>query len=220
VSGPWRAADEQRHADAAVEEWTFTFWAADGSAGGLVLLRLLPATRTCWYWSALVRAGRPLLHVNDWDAPLPRQGLTVRSEGLWADHICEAPLEQWTVANETYAVALDDPADALGRAYGTSAAMAFDLEWYATAGPTEIEGGYEQEGEVHGAVELGEGPLEVEAARGRRTHRWGDALEPWLPPPAVAHLGRRAVTRLPDGTVVDLALTADGWRSRVPRSPA
>ena len=124
---------------AAVEEWTFSFWTADGSAGGIVLLRLLPPARRCWYWAALARAGEP--------AP-PRGGLggavaTGRARAcgptaLWADHICEAPFEQWTVANETYAVALDDPADALGRAYGTAAPLAFDLEWYATGPPTPI----------------------------------------------------------------------------------
>ena len=36
-------------------------------------------------------------------------------------------------ANETYAAALDDPDDALGRAYGMPTPIAFDLEWYATA---------------------------------------------------------------------------------------
>ena len=219
VTSPWAAADELRHADAGAEEWTFSFWTADGSAGGLVLLRLLPAARTCWYWAALVRAGQPLLHVNDWEAPLPRVGLAVRSEGLWADHVCEAPYEQWTVANETYAVALDDPADALGRAFGISAPMAFDLEWYAASAPTAVGDGYEQQGEVHGVVELGGGALELQAAPAHRTHRWADALAPWSPEPAMAHLGLRAVARVPDGTVVDLVLTADGWRSRVPRSP-
>ena len=81
----------------------------------------------------LARTGEPLLHVTDWEVPLPAAGLALRSHGLWADHICEAPFEQWTVANETYAVALDDPADALDRAYGTAAALAFDVEWYASA---------------------------------------------------------------------------------------
>ena len=53
MTSPWAAADELRHADAGgAEEWTFSFWTADGSAGGLVLLRLLPAARTCWYWAA------------------------------------------------------------------------------------------------------------------------------------------------------------------------
>jgi hypothetical protein len=218
VSRPWPPSDELRHAHAPVEEWTFSFWARDGATGGLVLLRLLPEERTCWYWAALVRVGQPLLQVTEWAAPLSRTGLTVRADGLWADHVCEAPFEQWTVANETYAVALDDPADALGRAYGTSAPVAFDLEWYATVAPSAVEHGYEQGGEVHGTVELAEGGLELEGVPAHRTHRWSSALTPRVPPPAVAHLGLRAVARLPDGVVVDLVLTADGWRSRVPRS--
>ena len=57
----------------------------------------------------------------------------VKAPGLWAEHTFDAPMQQWTVANETYATALDDPDDALGRAYGVPTAVAFDLEWYATA---------------------------------------------------------------------------------------
>ncbi|HEY8092996.1 MAG TPA: hypothetical protein VID93_04415 [Acidimicrobiales bacterium] len=216
--GPWAGVDEGAHADL-VDEWTFTFWTADGTAGGIVLLRLLPAARRCWYWAALARAGRPVLHVADWDAPCPRVGLTVRADGLWADHICEAPFDQWTVANETYAVALDDPADARGRAYGTAAPLAMDLEWYATAGPTPVPAGYEQPGEVHGTVELGGGALEIAAAGAHRTHRWGGELALPQFEPAMAHLGLRALARFPDDTELDLVLTPDGWRSRGPRSP-
>ena len=214
----WPAGDEKAHPGVAEEEWTFSFWEPDGSAGGMVVLRLRPAEKTCWYWAALVRAGLPLLHVVDWDAPLPRANLTVRAEGLWADHVCEAPFEQWTVVNETYAVALDDPADALGRAYGTVAPVAFDLEWYASSPARTLAEGYEQSGEVHGAVELGDGPMELTAATAHRTHRWSDALPPLRYEPAVAHLGLRAPVRFPDGTELDLVLTAEGWRARVPRS--
>jgi len=55
--------------------------------------------------------------------------LLVKGDGLWAEHTCDAPMEQWTVTNETYATALDDPDDALGRAYGEPTAVAFDIEW-------------------------------------------------------------------------------------------
>ena len=48
--------------------------------------------------------------------------------------------EQWTVANEAYAVALDHPDDALGRAHGRPAPVAFDIEWYAEAAPEPLEG--------------------------------------------------------------------------------
>ena len=218
----WSAADEGPHATNAVEEWTFTFWAGDGALGAIVLLRLLPVARRCWYWSALTRRDAPLLHLVDWDVPLPRPGagLAVRSAGLWADHICESPFQQWTVANEAYAVALDDPEDALGRAYGVATPIALDVEWYAAGPASAVPGGYEQRGEVHGVIELGDGPLELDGLPGHRTHRWGDDLTMPSAAPAVAHLGLRAPARLPDGSVADLVLTADGWRARVPRSTA
>ena len=52
---------------------------------------------------------------------------------------CEVPLEQWSIGNETYAAGLDDPDEALGRAYGDPTPIAFDLEWYATTPPTPLE---------------------------------------------------------------------------------
>ncbi len=211
------AAEEGRHDAVAAEEWTFTFWSPDGASGGVVLLRHDRVGKRTGYWSALVRAGAPLLHVSDWDAPLPAAGLSVRSPGLWADHTCEAPFEQWTVVNETYAVALDDPADVLDRAYGTAAPLALDLEWYAAGPAGDLTDGYEQAGEVHGVVELGEGPLALDGVPAHRTHRWGVVLGPPAFPLALAHLGPRAPVRLPGGDVLDLVLTSDGWRQREPR---
>ncbi len=73
-----------------------------------------------WYWAALARSGAPLLHVADWHVPRRSDPLLVKGDGLWAEHTCDAPMEQWTVANETYAAALDDPDEALGRAYGVT----------------------------------------------------------------------------------------------------
>ena len=92
--------------------------------------------------------------------------------------MCDAPMEQWTVANETYAAALDDPDEALGRAYGMPSAVAFDLEWYATGPPVTLPAGdgYEQDGVVHGIVELPGGPLRLTEVPARRWHRWGAAL--------------------------------------------
>ena len=85
-----------------------------------------------WYWAALTRTGAPLLHVADWQVPLRANPLLVKGHALWAEHTCDAPMEQWTVTNETYAAALDDPDDALDRAYGVPTALSWDLEWYAT----------------------------------------------------------------------------------------
>ena len=95
--------------------------------------------RVAWYWAALARVGRPLLHVTDFHVPVRADPFIVKGEALWAEHHCVAPLEQWSIGNETYASSLDDPDEALGRAYGDPTPIAFDLEWYATGPPTPLE---------------------------------------------------------------------------------
>jgi hypothetical protein len=203
--------DERRHPEAPVEEWIFTCWLSDGTLGALTGYRVLG--RRSWYWAALARQGEPLLHVAEWDAAVRADPLLVKAHELWAEHTCDAPMEQWTVANETYATALEDPADALGRAYGTPTPIAFDLEWYATAEPVVRPDGYEQSGVVHGTIELAAGPLHLAEAAGRRWHRWGDALVMLELPDAYAHTGLRAPFAFPDGSRTDWVLTPDGWRS-------
>jgi hypothetical protein len=208
--------DELRHTAAPEEEWVFTAWAAQPAVGVISGYRIVGGSG--WYWAALARAGEPLLHVADWHVPLRSDPLLVKGDGLWAEHTCDAPMEQWTVANETYAVALDDPADALGRGYGIPAAVAFDLEWYATTAPERLADGYRQPGEVHGVIELAHGRLDLAGAPADRAHRWADVLAPPVVEPGLAHVGLRAPAQLPDGALVDLVLTTDGWRARVPRS--
>jgi hypothetical protein len=153
---------------------------------------------------------------------------------MWAEHTREAPMEQWTIGNETYAASLDDPDDALGRAYGDPTPIAFDLEWYATgtAVPLELSPdmsiGYEQSGVVHGAIEiLGEPTVELTEVSAQRWHRWTSGpvadgppagFGPLPLPDAVAHTGVRAPFRFPDGSRSDLVLTPTGWCRRVLRS--
>jgi hypothetical protein len=201
--------DEWRHGAAALEEWVFTCWTdALGVVSGY---RIVGGGG--WYWAAVARPGLPLLHVADWSVPLRSDPLLVKGDGLWAEHTCDAPMEQWTVVNETYATALDDPDEALGRAYGTPTAIAFDLEWYATAEPSDIADGYEQAGVVHGVIELaGTAGLHLDEAAAHRWHRWGDRLAPVALREALAHTGVRAPFAFPDGTTADWVLTPDGWR--------
>jgi hypothetical protein len=207
--------DEDRHqpdADPAwAETYVFDIWTGDGAVGAFTWLTMLPGQRRAWYWCVLVREGEPLLHVADVDLPLPTAGLRVRTTGLWADHQCEAPFEQWTVRNECHAVALDDPADALGRAYGTAAAVAFDVEWYATERAVALTGGYTQAGEAHAVIEVAGGPLEV-VGPAARSHTWGGLDLPTDPLPAGGH---DAFLRGPGAVAVHRTLTASGWQTAV-----
>jgi hypothetical protein len=208
--------DEDRHppgSDPAwTETWIFDLWAPDGSVGAFTWLTLQPNQRRAWYWSVVLPASGRQLHVADVAAPLPSAGLRVRTTGLWADHVCEVPFEQWTVQNECYAVALDDPADALGRAYGESTPVAVDMEWYGEAPAEPIPGGYRQAGEAHAVIELAAGPLTL-VGPARRTHAWGALPDDGAAPagvPAYLPVGAVVVTRV---------LAADGWSTAITPRP-
>lgn len=216
-----------RHPDAPVEEWVFAAWTEDATLGVISGHRLIG--RTAWYWAALARHGRPLLHITDFEVPVRTvDPFIVKGEQLWAEHTCDDPMSQWSIGNETYASALDDPDEALGRAYGDPTPIAFDLEWYATEPAARIDDldgvidGYEQHGVVHGAIEiLGEPQVVLTEVPGHRWHRWlgpggtEDAdFGPLRLPQAMAHTGVRAPFAFPDGSRSDLVLTPSGWNER------
>jgi hypothetical protein len=157
--------------------------------------------------------------VADFDVPVRADPFVVKGEALWAEHHCDAAMQQWSVGNETYASALDDPEEALGRAYGDPTPIAFDLEWYATADASTMVDGYEQAGVVHGAIDvLGEARIELAEVPAQRWHRWTSSLtglDPLPIPVAAAHTGVRAPFVFPDRTVLDLVLTPTGWSRRL-----
>jgi hypothetical protein len=220
----WLPTDELPHDGTAVEEWVFAAWTPDGLTGVLSGHRLLG--RRAWYWSAFVQSGYPVLHLAEWDVRVRSDPFVVKAPEMWAEHHCVAPMEQWSIGNEAHAAALDDPDDALGRAYGVPTPLAVDLEWYATAPPTTLDGadgadgGYEQPGVVHGVIELLDRPnvelAEVPAHRWRRWHV-EPGLAPLDVPSVVAHTGLRAPFAFPDGSVTDWVLSPSGWRARARR---
>ncbi len=217
-----------RHEDAPVEEWVFAAWTPDAVLGVISGHRIVG--RTAWYWAALAREDHPLLHITDFEVPVRADPFIVKGEALWAEHTCDDPMSQWSIGNETYASAIDDADDALGRAYGDPTPIAFDLEWYATGPATPLEPsgdraavdvGYEQVGVVHGAIDvLGEARLELTEVRGHRWHRWtthSTGFGPLTLREVRAHSGVRAPFAFPDGSVSDLVLTPDGWALRAAR---
>jgi hypothetical protein len=208
----WLPADEGRHADALVEAWWFWGWTPSGDAGLYVGLELHDGGRFD-YWAGLVRAAEPYLYLPEIDSTGLRSGLEIKPPEMWADHVCDAAFEQWSLGNEGHAVMLDDPSAARGLAYGRLVPVAFDVEWYATWPPSAIEGGYEQVGEVDAVVELAEGPFALKGL-GRRVHVWG---RPWLPSPPAAGTGwgLRAPYRRHDGLAVEQVLTSTGWHAWV-----
>lgn len=164
-----------------------------------------------------------MLHVVDWEVPARDQFGLAKGEQLWAEIICEDPLSQWTIGNETVAVALDNPEDATGRAHGDPTPVACDLEWYSAGQqPLGIDSGFVQDGVVHGVIEVAQHPpIAVEEWSCSRWRRWWPTtLVPgWAadPPPlstVTAHTGRRAPVVGADGSVVDFVLVPSGWALR------
>jgi hypothetical protein len=211
--------DDLPHAGAAVEEWLFAAWTPDAHLGVVSGHRLVAGGD--WYWAALVEAGRPLLHLTEWNVARRTDPLIVKAPEMWAEHHCVAAMEQWSVGNEAHAAALDEPDEALGRGYGVPTPMAMDLEWYATGDVEPIEAtaehGYRQVGVLHGLIELlGRPNLELAEVPAVRWHRWSDrpGMGPVPLEAVVAHTGLRAPFAFPDGTVSDWVLSPAGWRVR------
>lgn len=192
-----------------MEAWWFWGGAADGSSGVYVGLEL--RGRRFDYWAGFVRAGHPYLHVVELDGTGLRSGLEIKPPEMWAGHTCDEPFRQWSLGNEAHGVLLDDPTEALGRSYGQLVPVTFDVEWYATAGPSAVPGGYEQQGEIDAVIELLEGEQAVQGPA-RRVHVWG---RPWMPSPPdhPTGWGLRAPYRRSDGLGVEQLLTAAGWHA-------
>ncbi len=219
---PFPPTDERPHPPGAgswwQETWVFDLWTPDG-LGAFTWLTLVPNQRRAWYWAVLVRPGEPVLYLADVDVPLPRSGLEVRSEGLWASHECEVAFEQWTVANEAYAVALDHPDDALGRAHGRPAPGRLRHRVVRGGGPGAAGGHDWLPPGRHG----GRTRRAAAGAPGGRGARLPVALVGRAAPGSDGSdasgssevEGFQLALRLgddPNGSVVVRALTPDGWR--------
>jgi hypothetical protein len=161
------------------------------------------------------------MHVVEFDIPRRADPMIAKAEAMWAEYTCESPMNQWTIGNETHAVELDDPEEALGRVHGTLVPMASDLEWYATGATVEIPDGYRQQGVLLGDVETIDGRVEIAECSSARTHRWTTtslSIDPF--DVALAHVEARLPFRFPDGSVLDLVATPNGWaRRRKPAAP-
>lgn len=178
AAAPVPASDEGRHAPGPEplwsESWYFDWAQPDGNLGGYVRLGLYPNLGIAWYWGCLVGEGRPLVTVIDHEVPIPASGLEIRTEGLWAAHNVETPLDHWSLGCESFAVGVDDPAEAYGDLRGDRVPLGLDLEWETDGGVYPYPGvdRYEVPCRVHGEVLVGQERIEVDGS-GQRDHSWG-----------------------------------------------
>jgi hypothetical protein len=176
-------------------------------------LARLPDAGRVLVWACCARPARPLLTLVEPDLALPR-GLEVRGPGLWADLQCLVPFDHVTLGVEAFAIGLDDPEEARGRAWGERVPFGLDLEWDTVAPATSPTGapagtgvdGYELACRVHGELLVGDERLELDAL-GSRRHLWG-AVVPWAVPWARVVDAGGARTLTPEDAAAHVAAAA------------
>jgi hypothetical protein len=168
-----------------------------------------------WYHAYLCGPARLLVAVIDHEVPLPSTDLEIRTTGLWATHICETPLDHWTVGLEAFALEVDDPGDLYGRQLGRSVPLGYDLEWEAVAVADDRSGpgvGYHQHCRVSGEVLVGDRSIDLDGS-GHREHRWGPASEwdqRWFRARGRLDDGTRFAAHLPGGDLASACGSLDG----------
>ncbi len=162
--------DEREHPQVAAEAWWWWGWSADRTAGLFVGLEV--RGRRFDYRAGLARTGHPLVYIEELDGSGRRAGLELKPAEMWADHVCDVPMRQWSLGNEAHGVLVEGVAAALARPYGTRVPVTFDVEWYATERAIDGGQGYEQAGEIDAVVELAEGLVAI-TGHGGRLHTWG-----------------------------------------------
>mgnify|MGYP004119937005 FL=1 len=160
-----------------VEQWQFDFWSGEHDLGGWVHFTYDQSSRKGWYVTALIGVDRRLVLVVDPKIPIPQlsQYLEFRAEGIWAQHVCETPLEHWTVGLEAFGVTLETAEDAMGNQWGKRTGVGLDLEWERIEDTEETDTGFRQRCSVSGEVLIDEEAFDLHV-EGWRSRSWGADL--------------------------------------------
>ena len=166
-----------RQESSLVEQWQFDFWSPEHDLGGWVHFTYDQSSRKGWYVTALLGVDRQLVLVVDPKIPIPQlsQYLEFRAEGIWAQHVCETPLEHWTVGLEAFGVTLETVEDAMGNQWGKRTGVGLDLEWERSEDTEETDTGFRQRCSVSGEVLIDEQAFDLHVD-GWRSRSWGPDL--------------------------------------------
>ena len=166
-----------RQESSLVEQWQFDFWSPEHDLGGWVHFTYDQSSRKGWYVTALLGVDRQLVLVVDPKIPIPQlsQYLEFRAEGIWAQHVCETPLEHWTVGLEAFGVTLETAEDAMGNQWGKRTGVGLDLEWERIEDTEETVTGFRQRCSVSGEVLIDEQAFDLDVD-GWRSRSWGPDL--------------------------------------------
>ncbi len=175
------AADEGHHEPDADplwnESWYMDFTTTEDGIAGYTRIGLYPNRDEAWITLALVRAGAPSAMLVDLHVPLPAPGTLAVTGGetdLVADHVCEEPLQRFSVTCTGTAQCYEDPGAVLRGEAGTPVPVSMDLEWTTDGEPYAYRmlTRYEIPCRVRGTVRVGDETFEVDG-KGQRDHSWG-----------------------------------------------
>jgi hypothetical protein len=159
---PVAAADEGRHEPGPEplwnESWYFDVADPDRRLGAYLRFGLYPNRAQTWFQLAIAGEDRPVIVVNDVEAPLAAgPGLSLRTD-RWSVTLAPVePLRRWRVT-----------------ATAPEVDAAIDLTWTTTADPYHygVATRYEVSCAVEGTIRVGDEEVAV-AGTGQRDHSWG-----------------------------------------------
>ena len=139
--------------------------------GGWIRLGLYPNRRTAWINALLCGPDMPTVAINDFEAALPDDPGTVRTDAFELTLTAIEPLRTYRVQVRGQGEAYDDPAALLHGASGAPVELAMDLVWTTAGTPYQyrITPRYEIPCTVAGTVTVG--GRDVTRARCRRSAR-------------------------------------------------
>jgi hypothetical protein len=158
------AADEGRHEPGAEplwnESWYFDVADPGQRLGAYLRFGLYPNRGQTWFQLAVAGEGRPVIIVNDVEAPpAPGPGLALATDRWSAELIAGEPLRSWRVT---------------ARADTPEGVVVLDLTWTTTADPYHygVATRYEVSCTVEGTIRVGAEEVAVRGT-GQRDHSWG-----------------------------------------------
>ena len=114
--------------------------------------------------------------IVDWDLPLVTQAFEFRGSGIWADLVCETPIEHWTIGLEAFGLVVDPEEVLTAELFGQPIPLGFDLDVESQSAPDLFDSGFAYHARVTGDLLVGDKRIEFDAQGVRR--RWWGSFEP------------------------------------------
>jgi hypothetical protein len=159
------------------ESWYFDVADVKSGVGAYVRLGTYPnqGKDKTWYTAVICGPGRPTIAVLDFEAPLPDQELSIKTDSIKAGQKSEIGLELYHVSLEGKGEVHDDPAAILRGEKGKPTDVTLDLRWKTAGTPYQyrITTRYEIPCSVTGTIKANGETFTIDAAPGQRDHSWG-----------------------------------------------